>query len=165
MAGLLESLEASQFSALVKTELWGWPLALTFHALGTALVVGFYIIICLRLLGLFQTIPYGAVSRLFPVIWIALVFQFLSGFVLLAAKPTRYLADSAFVLKFSLIIIGIILTMYFQGTIKREAAAWQASGAVSSRGVKFVAVSLLLWCTVLIAGRLAGYLGALPTTG
>jgi hypothetical protein len=162
---LLESLETSQFSALVKTELWGWPLALTFHALGTALVVGFYIIICLRLLGLFETIPYAVVNRLFPVVWIALVVQLLSGFVLVAAKPTRYFADSAFVLKLALIVIGVILTIYFQGTIKREAASWEASGAVSSRGVKFVAVSLLLWCTVLIAGRLAGYLGALPTTG
>jgi hypothetical protein len=162
VAELLESLEASQFSALVKTELWGWPLALTVHAFGTALIVGFYIIISLRLLGVFQTIPYAAVSRLFPVIWIALVVQILSGFVLVAAKPTRYFADSAFVLKLSLIIVGIILTMYFQGTAKREAASWQVNG-VSSRGVKFVAVSLLLWCTVLIAGRLAGYLGALPT--
>jgi hypothetical protein len=164
VAELLESLEASQFSALVKTELWGWPLALTVHAFGTALVVGFFVIISLRLLGLFETIPYTAVSRLFPVIWIALVVQFLSGFVLVAAKPTRYFADSAFVLKLSLIIVGVILTMYFQGTIKREAASWQTNG-VSSRGVKFVAVSLLLWCTVLVAGRLAGYLGALPTTG
>jgi len=165
VAELLNSLETSQFSALVKTELWGWPLALTVHALGTALVVGFIIIICLRLLGLFETIPYAVVNRLFPVVWIALVVQLLSGFVLVAAKPTRYFADSAFVLKLALIVIGVILTIYFQGTIKREAASWEASGAVSSRGVKFVAVSLLLWCTVLIAGRLAGYLGALPTTG
>jgi hypothetical protein len=162
VAEWLGSLETSQFSETMKTELWGWPLALTVHAFGTALVVGFFIIISLRLLGLFGTIPYAAVNRLFPVIWIALVIQFLSGFVLWVTKPTRYIADGAFVLKFSLIIVGIILTVYFQGTISREAATWQANGVVSSRGVKFVAASLLLWCTVLIAGRLTAYLGALP---
>jgi hypothetical protein len=162
VAEWLGALETSQFSEMMRAELWGWPLALTVHAFGTALVVGFFIIISLRLLGLFGTIPYATVDRLFPVIWIALVIQFLSGFVLWATKPTRYVADGAFDLKFALIVIGIILTVYFQGTIKREAATWQANGTVSSRGVKFVAASILLWCTVLVAGRLTAYLGALP---
>ena len=159
---MLESLEGTEFSALVRTELWGWPLALTVHAFGTALVIGFIFIIGLRLLGLFETIPYTSLSRLFPVIWVALVVQFLSGFVLWMTKPTRYVADGAFMLKFALIIVGIIVTLYFQGTIKREAALWQAKGAVSSHGIKFVAASILVWCTVLVAGRLTAFLGALP---
>jgi hypothetical protein len=163
VAEWLNSIESSQFSALMKTELWGWPLALTVHAFGTALVVGFYVIISLRLLGLFETIPYTSVNRLFPVVWFGLVVQFVSGFILWTTKPTRYVADAAFLLKFTLIIVGIIMTMYFQATISREAASWQAKGIVSSRGIKFVAVSLLLWCTVLIAGRLTAFLGALPT--
>jgi hypothetical protein len=162
VAEWLGTLETSKFSDWVRTDLWGWPVALTVHAFGTALVVGFFIIICLRLLGLFQTIPYATINRFFPVIWIALVIQFISGFVLWMTKPTRYVADGAFVLKFGLILIGIVLTMYFQATIRQEAAVWQANGVVSSRGVKFVAASLLLWCTVLIAGRLTAYLGALP---
>ena len=55
---MLTALENSQFSAWVRGELWGWPLALTLHAFGTALVMGFVFIICLRLLGFFETIPY-----------------------------------------------------------------------------------------------------------
>ena len=156
---MLAWLESSQFSAWVRSELWGWPLALTLHAFGTALVVGFTFIITLRLLGLFETIPYASLSRLFPVIWAALLVQFLSGFTLWMAKPTRYVADGAFVLKLSLVVVGIILTFYLYRTIRREAAAWEAAGAVSSRGVKFVAANLLLWCSVLVAGRLTAYLG------
>jgi hypothetical protein len=156
---VLAWLESSQFSAWVRSELWGWPLALTLHAFGTALVVGFTFIITLRLLGLFETIPYASLSRLFPVIWAALLVQFLSGFTLWMAKPTRYVADGAFVLKLSLVVVGIILTFYLYRTIRREAAAWEAAGAVSSRGVKFVAANLLLWCSVLVAGRLTAYLG------
>jgi predicted ABC-type exoprotein transport system permease subunit len=158
----LDWLEHTPFSDSVRTELWGWPLALTVHAFGTALVVGFIFIISLRLLGLFETIPYAALNRLFPVVWVALVIQFLSGFVLWMTKPTRYVADGAFMLKLSLIIVGIIVTLYFQGTIKREAASWQAKGAVSSHGIKFVAASILVWCTVLVAGRLTAFLGAIP---
>jgi hypothetical protein len=156
---VLAWLESSQFSAWVRSELWGWPLALTLHAFGTALVVGFTFIITLRLLGLFETIPYASLGRLFPVIWAALLVQFLSGFTLWMAKPTRYVTDGAFVLKLSLVVVGIILTFYLYRTIRREAAAWEAAGAVSSRGVRFVAANLLLWCSVLVAGRLTAYLG------
>ena len=136
-------------------------MALTVHEFGTALVMGFIFIICLRLLGLFETIPYASLNRLFPVIWAALVLQLLSGFALWMTKPTRYAADAAFLLKFSFVIIGFILTLYLYGSIKREAALWDAAGAVSSRGMKFVAPSLLVWCVVLVAGRLTAYLGSL----
>jgi len=160
---VLASLESSQFSAWVRGELWGWPLALTLHAFGTALVIGFIFIICLRLLGLFETIPYTSLKRLFPVVWAALAVQLLSGFALWMTKPTRYVADAAFLLKFLFVIIGIILTLYLSGIIKREAASWDAAGAVSSRGTKFVVPSLLIWCVVLVAGRLTAYLGSLYT--
>ena len=61
--------------------MWGWPFALTVHAFGTAIVIGFIFIINLRLIGFFRTIPFSSLNRLFPVIWIAFVFQFLSGFI------------------------------------------------------------------------------------
>ena len=158
---MLEWLENTQLAAWVRDTLWGWPLALTVHAFGTALVVGFIFIIGLRLLGLFELIPYTSLNRLFPVVWVALILRFLSGFTLWMTKPTRYVADGAFVLKFSLVIVGIVLTWYFYETIKREAASWEAKGAVSSRGVKLVAAALLVWCSVVVAGRLTGYLGSI----
>jgi len=158
---VLAWLEGTQYSAWVRGELWGWPLVLTVHAFGTAVVIGFILIINLRLLGLFETIPYSSLNRLFPVVWVALVLQFLSGFALWMTKPTQYVADVAFVLKFSLVIVGVVLTLYFYGTIKREAASWEAKGAVSSRGLKFVAATTLVWCGVLVAGRLTAYLGSI----
>jgi hypothetical protein len=158
---VLEWLENTQFAAGVREDLWGWPLALTLHAFGTALVVGFVLIIGLRLLGFFKLIPYTSLNRLFVVIWAALVLQFVTGFTLWMAKPTRYVADGAFMLKFSLIVVGIILTWQFYRTINLEAASWEAQGAVSARGVRFVAAALLVWGSVLIAGRLTGYLGAI----
>ena len=158
---MLEWLENTQFSAWMRSELWGWPLALTLHAFGTALVIGFILIIGLRLLGLFEMIPYTLLNRLFPVVWAALVLQFVSGFVLWVAKPTQYVSDVAFVLKFLLVIVGMILTLYFYGTIKQDAASWEATGAASSRAVKLGAAALLVWCAVLVAGRLTAHLGSI----
>jgi len=158
---VLEWLESSQFSAWVRNELWGWPMALTVHAFGTALVIGFVLIIGLRLLGWFELIPYSLLNRLFPVIWVALVLQLLSGFALWSTKPTQYVVDVAFLLKFSLVIVGTILTLSLYRTVKREAASWEAKGAVSSRGVQFVAAALVVWCVVLVASRLTAHLGAI----
>ena len=137
-------------------------MALTLHEFGTALVLGFIFIICLRLFGIFETIPYASLRRLFPVIWAALVLQFLTGFALWMTKPTRYVADVAFLLKLLFVIVGIVLTSYLYGFIKREAESWE-QGGVSSPAIKFVPFSLLVWCGVLIAGRLTAYLGSLSS--
>ena len=160
---MLASLESSPFAVWVRESVWGWPFWLSVHVIGTAVVIGFVIIVNLRLLGLFETIPYTSLKRLFPVIWVAFAVQVVSGFVLWTAKPTRYVADGAFVLKILFIVIGFALLAYFYRTLEREAAAWDVNGTVSSSGAKFVAPTLLAWCAVLVAARLTAYLGALPT--
>jgi hypothetical protein len=139
----------------------GWAIALTIHAFGVAIVIGFSFIIGLRLMGRFRTIPYVSLLRLFPFIWIAVVFQFISGVTLWMSKPMAYLADGMFEVKFTLVIIASIVMMYFHGTIRREAGAWDASGKVSPRGIKLVAASCVMWSAVVIGGRLTAYLGSL----
>ena len=157
---MLSRLEGSQFSDWVRDELWGWPLALTLHEFGTAVVVGFVLIIWLRLVGLFETIPLASLNRLFPVIWIGFVLQLLTGFVLWMTKPTQYVTDLAFTLKIAFVVVGAALTLQVQAAIRREAAAWEATG-VSSRAIRFVGATLLVWCSVLVTGRLTAYLGPL----
>lgn len=158
---MLEWLEGTQFSALIRSELWGWPVALTIHALGTALVIGLILIIGLRLLGLFSLIPVRSLHHLFPVIWAAVAVQLLSGFTLWITKPTQYVADIAFLLKSLLFIAGVTLTYSFYGTLTREAGAWEDKGAVSPQAIRFVAATMLVWCGVLVTGRLTAYLGSI----
>jgi hypothetical protein len=157
---MLETLENSPFSVWAKASLWGWPTALTIHVLGTALLIGLLFIINLRLLGLFDTIAYTSLRRLFPAVWAAFAVQLLSGGVLWATKATRYAVDVAFLLKLVLVAAGFILTVYLYGQIKREGNSWEA-GTASPRAFDYVVPSLLVWCGVIIAGRLTAYLGAL----
>jgi hypothetical protein len=140
---------------------WGWPLALTIHAFGTATVVGLIFIIGLRLFGLFQTIPYSAMNRLVPYIWFAAACQIISGITLWMTKPAQYLADGMFEVKISFLVIAIVVMWYLQQTMRREAANWDAKGAVSPRGLKLVSAACLLWAAVLVGGRLTAYLGSL----
>ncbi len=158
---MLEWLEGTDLSSWIRTELWGWPLALTLHALGTAVVVGFVLIIGLRLFRLFELIPLSALVRLFPIVWAGLALQALTGFVLWMTRPTRYVSDGAFVLKVVLIVLGTVLAVKVFGLIRREADLPQAGGAVSSRVAAMAAVTLVVWCAVVIASRLTGYLGSI----
>jgi hypothetical protein len=66
-----------------------------------------------------------------------------------------------FEVKITFLIIALVVTRVFQTTMRREAANWEAKGAVSSRGRKLVAATCLLWAGVTIGGRLTAYLGSL----
>ena len=159
---MLEYLENTQFSEWARGEsLLGWPLALTVHAFGTAIVIGFIFIFGLRLLGFFRTIPFTSLTRLIPVVWIAVLFQFLSGFTLWMTKPAKYLSDWAFLIKFSLVCSGLVVTWLYFKTMRRETPDWDATGVVSQRGYRFVFVTVFWWAGVLVAGRLTAYLGSL----
>ena len=159
---MLQYLENTEFSAWARGEsLWGWPFALTVHAFGTAVVIGFVFIMGLRLLGFFRTIPFTSLTRLFPIVWIAVVFQFLSGFTLWMTKPAKYLSDWAFVIKFSLVCSGLVVTWYYFNYLRRETKEWDATGVVPQRGYRFVAATCIWWAAVLVAGRLTAYLGTL----
>jgi uncharacterized membrane protein len=157
---VLEWLQTTGYSEWVR-ESWGWAFALTIHAFGNATVVGLMFIMGLRLFGFFKTIPYTSLNRLFPFIWIAVVFQFLSGFTLFMSKPPRYVRDGVFDIKFTLVIVGVALTIYFQQMLKKDAANWQAAGKVTSKGVRLAAIACIVWAFVIVMGRLTAYLGSL----
>ena len=158
--GFLEWLVHTPYAEWVHQS-WGWPIALTFHAFGTATIVGLMAIIALRMLGLFRTIPYGAVQRLIPFIWVALVIQVASGLTLWITKPAQYLADGMFDVKMVFLVASIIVTVMFNRIVKSEAAGWDAGGKTTPRGARLAAATCLLWAAVTVGGRLTAYLGSL----
>ena len=160
MLHFLQALQDSAYATWVR-EGWGWAIALTIHAFGNATVVGLILIIGLRLFGLFRTIPLSSIRAFFPFIWTGVVFQVLSGLTLWMTKPARYLTDGVFDVKFSLVVTGVIVTLFYQRFLRRELPVWEAAGAVSVGGARFAAVTCVVWAGVLIMGRLTAYLGSL----
>jgi hypothetical protein len=158
---VLEWLENSPFSVWAKASPWGSPTLLTVHVLGTALVFSVIVIVHLRLFGLFDAIAYTSLKRLFPALWVGLALQLVSGVALWTTKATQYSIDVAFLLKLALIVAGFILALTLYGAVKREANSWAADTAAPPR-LQFVLPSLLVWCAVIIFGRLTAFLGALP---
>jgi hypothetical protein len=162
----LEWLEMTSYAAWVRESLWGWAIMLTIHAYGNAIVIGVVFIVALRMLGLFQNIPYAALGRvLIPLIWLGIITQIISGFSLFLTKPPRYGTDTMFLTKMVFVILGIFVTHYLQKTLRAERVAWSNAGAVSTRGRQFAAVTALVWAAVLVMGRLTAYLGQLYDVG
>jgi hypothetical protein len=157
----LQALAMTDYATWVRESLWGWPLSLTFHAFGNAAVIGLSFIIALRIFGFFRSIPYAALTRLFPLIWLGVVIQVFSGSSLWMTKPDKYVSAFMFDAKFSFVVLGVIVTAIFQNIISREAAAWLAAGKVSPLGTNFAAYMALCWAGVLVTGRLTAYLGIL----
>jgi hypothetical protein len=157
---VLDWLEQTDYAVWVR-ESWGWPIALTLHAFGMAVVVSVMFVMALRLFGLFRPLPYRWLTRLVPIVWIGIACQILSGLTLLITKPVQYLSDVIFDSKMGLLLASLVMMLVFQTVLKREAVGWDATGRVSSRGLQLVAATALLWAAVTIGGRLTAYLGSL----
>jgi hypothetical protein len=158
---VLKNLGDTEYSSWVRESNYGWAISLTFHAFGNAAVVGLTYIIGLRFVGVFRTISFTSLLKFFPVIWLGVVVQVLSGGSLWMTKPGRYTGDSMFDTKFTLVVAGIIVTIILQRIMSRESTAWDAGGAVSARGKFFAGLAVFVWTFVLVAGRLTAYLGTL----
>jgi len=152
---MFDWLEFTSVALWVK-ESWGWPLALTLHAFGSAIIVGFSFIMFLRLFGMLGTIPLASVKDLLPFIWVCVVIQVLSGTLLWLTKPGRYLEAGIFELKLALVIAGIVVTLYLQRVLNETGLS---APMISAHGIRIVVATALVWSAVLIAGRLTAYLG------
>jgi hypothetical protein len=156
----LEWLQTTGYSEWVQVS-WGWAWALTLHAFGNATVVGLMWIIALRLWGFFRSVPYTSLRKLFPYFWIGFAVQVYSGVTLWMAKPPKYVKDWVFDTKFTLVVLGAITSYIFMKTLLAEDAQWQANGAVSKKGIKWVTIAAINVAFITIMGRLTAYLGQL----
>ena len=157
---MLQALQDSAYAEWVRSS-WGWAIALTIHAFGVATVAGLVFIMGLRLFGFFRTVPPTSLGKFFPFIWVGIALQFVSGFTLWCTKPMDYLKDLVFDIKFTSVVVGVVITFYFQKFLKREAAGFQESGVITKRGVYWGVAASLIWAIVIITGRLTAYLGTL----
>jgi hypothetical protein len=146
----------SPFGLWVAESVWGYPVVLSIHAVGMALVVGAVVMIDLRILGFASSAPLAAFARLSTVGWIGLTLNALSGLTLFTGDPVRFFHHPVFWTKLSLVALGA-LTLWVLG---HTAAAWSEAAAgteTSPRIRSLAALSLLFWSCAIVAGRSIAY--------
>jgi hypothetical protein len=120
------------------------------HYFSMFVLVGSMAIVDLRVMGLAgqkqSASKLGA--RLFRWMWVALAFNFLSGFLMFAGLASSYIPDPTFHQKmevtFAAVIFGII--------VQWKVPAWDKSPKMPLAAKVVAAISLLLWIGAIFAG-------------
>lgn len=155
--GFLEWLEATSVAEWARISIYGYPICISAHSIGLAVMVGPVLLLDLRLLGWFRSLPFASLSRILGVAWVGFAINFVSGAVLFAMQATSYLTNVPFLVKLGLVLLGAISAAQQQTVISRDAASWGASGAPGA--VRTIAViSIIFWVGAIITGRLIAYL-------
>jgi hypothetical protein len=155
---LLSWLEQTALAHYVQENPVGYPLVLTTHAVGMALLAGIVLMINFRVLGFGRTVPLGYFKRLMKLALLGFVLNLVSGAMLFVADASSHAANVAFLTKIALLIVGGALLIALSRQILP--AAVTAAGEVveaSDTARHIAAVSVLVWIGVIVAGRLIAY--------
>ena len=82
MEAFLRSLEETALSQWVLGSISGYPIVLSFHSLGLALLVGLLAVIALKVLGFMPNQPYAPFRKFMPFVWWGFAVNLVSGVVL-----------------------------------------------------------------------------------
>ncbi len=156
--GFLSWLESTAYSQWIVSGLTGWPLMLSMHAVGIAIVVGVVFVLNLRLFGLFRPIPLTSLHGLLAIGWIGIALNVFSGVSLFVAQASFYVTSVPFIVKITFVILGIGNLYHMQKFLKRDAASWEAAGTVPQLGLVLGGTSFAFWTIAVVTGRLIAYL-------
>ena len=142
-----------RIDALMQTD-WAWPIVESIHFVGLTLLFGSIAAWDLRLLGFAKQVPIAAFHRLVPFAILGFAINATSGAFFLMTDPDQYVYNPAFHLKMLCVMLAganaglFYLTMFRR--VKRLEPGAQGSVLIRLSG----AVSLVLWITVIICGRM-----------
>ena len=141
---------------------WGWPIAESLHFIGLSLLVGTIGLFDLRLLGLARGIPIAAMHRLIPWGLVGFGINAVSGLTFLLTEPDQYVYNPSFHFKMLFIAAAGLNALAFYLTCYRGVTA-DGAPADAPRTAKIIAaVSLSLWVSVIVAGRLLTFYRPVP---
>jgi hypothetical protein len=146
----LETLSQTSLVQWTAASDWGYPIVLTSHAVGMALVVGILLMYDLRALGLGASIPFAAIRSYFGVAWIGLAINVCSGTLLFLANYTAFLHNAAFITKVSLLALAGVATWLLAREVSDALPA-------TRRAKAFAWLCIALWVGAIVAGRIVGY--------
>jgi len=146
---LLAALHGSAPAAALRASPWLYPAVETVHILGLALLVGAVAVFDLRALGAVPALSRDTLGRLaLPLAAGGLAAASVSGAALFAADAVELAGNPAFLWKMGLFALALA-----------NVALWHRWAAKHPGRARLgAAASLLLWVSVLVAGRLIAYI-------
>jgi hypothetical protein len=142
----------------IRESQWLFPIIETIHVLALVLVVGSISMVDLRLLGLrgreraFSKIA----GEMLPWTWCAFAFAAVAGLLMFCSKAAAYAANVPFQLKVLCLGLAAVNMLIFHSLSDKRIAEWDM-GTPPTRAKIAGAVSLMLWFTIVAAGRWIGF--------
>jgi hypothetical protein len=150
-------MEQTGYVEWMQTSLYGYPAMLTGHAIGLSLTVGVAIVVDLRLLGLYPTIPLARLRGLLAWAWAGIALNTTTGLMIFPTQATTYVTNVAFVTKMLSVVLGAVTVVLIQRALARDGTAWEAAGQVGSNGRMLAIGSVVFWIMAVATGRLIAY--------
>jgi hypothetical protein len=145
---LLEWIRLSALGMFVRDSSWALLLLQSLHFFGMTLLIGVVGAIDLRILGLAPELPLKALLRFIPLAVAGFGINLVTGLLFFSHDPYAYAFNSSFRWKMLLIALAGLNAIWLRF-------------AVDSRLTKAIAlVSVLLWISVIVAGRLIAFSAA-----
>jgi hypothetical protein len=133
---------------------------LAFHTVGLAFLVGISVILALRILGVTPGIPLKAMQGFFPLMWLGLSINAVTGSLMLTEYPSDYFVDFSFYMKLSAVALAILMLRKMQNLLYGEGV--DPDTAAESGEVQLRArIMLLAWVIAIWGGRVTAY--SIPT--
>jgi hypothetical protein len=152
-------LETTWLATLVRESKYGFPVLASIHVLSVTFSVGTLIWFDLRLLGF--SLQYQKVSRtyrhLMPWMTGGFVISVISGLILFVGYATRSYVNTAFQIKLVTLLLAAVNALLYHLLTERRIAGWDAAAFPPPAARAAGAISLILWSTIIVAGRTMAY--------
>jgi uncharacterized protein DUF6644 len=144
----------ARVEAFMETTTYAWGAVESIHFIGLTVLLGSIAAWDLRLLGLMREVPVAAFHRLIPFAVLGFTINVSSGLLFLMTDPDQYVYNSAFHLKMLCVALAGLNVVVFYLTMFRQVKTLGPDAQPPAAARLNGAVSLLLWVTVIICGRM-----------
>ena len=146
-------------SLSIQSNLWIIPTVQSIHIVCIGIVLASVLMITLRILGWAgkdQTLA-QTTCRFLPWLWSALAILLLTGALMVIGEPVRELLSLSFWVKMGLLFVGIDFAAVFYFHLRKYADTWENSFIHQWRVKVLALITLLIWCSIVVMGRLIAY--------
>jgi hypothetical protein len=153
---LLEWIETTQLGLWLRESpsVWAFPMVLTLHTIGLAVLIGASWMLDLRLLGVGRHVPLAAFRWVFPTIAVGLTVNLLTGVLLFIKNATTWGGALPFFVKMALVVASVATLLPIRSLVLQ---AGDEQREVSGNARMLAAASILAWAAAVTAGRLLAY--------
>ena len=155
---ILEAIQNTGFADWMRVSEWGYPIILTLHSIGLAMVVGVLFVIDLRILGVPRSLPILPLRQLMTLVWLGFVLNLITGLCLFSADAVKFFESPTFRFKLASVFAGVGLAVFLSSSVLGVGDKFDRREAVIPACAKvFASLSLLMWLAAICLGRYVAY--------